>query len=280
MPSTPRPSFCIVTTCNARLAFLKQTLPLMLGTGFPVTVVDFDCPDGTRQFLAANFPAVRVAAVDSQTLFNPAMARNIGARNSTGDMILFLDCDVMLSERFAEFLSETKFSDEEFFTCGLATHDLTGLCLVARRRFERIGGYDEAFSGWGYEDVDLYRRLEARDLRQRPFPQGLVTALPHSDAMRLEFMGKGNKWAGQRLNSIYSDIKLDIEGAMRRSLELAERQQLRKIVVDALGRATAAGQPTSLSVSLETFRVRATPDVAQDAAYSLARTLNYTIALG
>lgn len=107
-------------TCEGRLAFLRQTLPLMLRTRLPMTVVDFDCPDGTRGFLAANYPAVRVAAVDGQP--------------------------------------------------------------------------DKAITGWGYEDVDLYRRLQARDLRQRPFPQGLMTALPHSDAMRLEFLGKSNKW--------------------------------------------------------------------------------------
>jgi hypothetical protein len=35
-------SVAIITTCKGRLAFLKQTLPLMVATGFPVTVVDYD----------------------------------------------------------------------------------------------------------------------------------------------------------------------------------------------------------------------------------------------
>ncbi|MGH7125160.1 MAG: glycosyltransferase family 2 protein [Stellaceae bacterium] len=253
----------------------------MLNTGLPVTVVDFDCPNGTRGYLAANFPSVRVAAVDGQPIFNPALARNIGARNSTGDTILFLDCDVMLTERFANFINESEFSDDEFFTCGLSIQDLTGLCLVERRRFDRIGGYDEVFAGWGYEDVDLYRRLEARGMQQRHFPPGLMTAIPHSDAVRLEFRGNGhNKWAGQRLNAIYSDVKLDIEGAVRRSLNPAERQEVRNIVAAALERAAATNQPAPFAVSLKTLQVRATPDVAHDAAYSLGRVFHYTVALG
>ncbi len=252
----------------------------MLDAGLPVTVVDFDCPEGTRTFLATHYPAVRVAAVDHQPEFNAAMAHNIGARNSTGDMILFLDCDVVLNAAFAKFLDETEFSDDEFFTCGLSVQDLTGACLVARRRFERIGGYDEVITGWGYEDVDLYRRLEARGLQQRAFPPDLMTAIPHSDAMRLEFTGKGNKWAGQRLNCIYSDVKLDIEGALRRPLGSAERHELRKIVSEALARARTTGQPAPFSVALNTIRVDATPDVAADAAYSLARVLSYTASLG
>ena len=280
MPGARRISVSIVTTCKGRLAFLQRTLPSMLGTGLPVTAVDFDCPEGTRDFLAANYPTVRIAAVDAQPDFNPAMARNIGARNSTGDMILFLDCDVVLSKGFVEFLDETELSDDAFFTCGLSVQDLTGACLVSRRRFERIGGYDETFTGWGYEDVDLYRRLEARDLQQLNFPTGLMTALPHSDAMRLEFMGKGNKWAGQRLNCIYSDVKLDIEGAMRRPRNPAERQEVRKIVSGALARAKATGQAAPFSVELKTIPVDATPDVARDAAYSLARVFTYTATLG
>jgi len=280
MPEPQRPSVSIVTTCKGRLAFLKRTLAAMLDTGLPVTVVDFDCPEGTRGFLTAHHPEVRVAAVDGQPDFNPAMARNIGALNCTGDMILFLDCDTVLSEGFIKFLDETELSDDAFFTCGLSVQDLTGACLVPRRRFERIVGYDETFTGWGYEDVDLYRRLEARDLQQRIFPPGLMTAIPHSDAMRLEFMGKGNKWAGQRLNCIYSDVKLDIEGAVRRPLRPAERREVRSIVAEALTRARATGQSAPFSVALTTIRVGATPDVAGDAAYSLARVFKYTASLG
>lgn len=280
MAGGPRPVISIVTTCKGRLAFLKRALPQMLATGLPTIVVDFDCPQGTRGFLAENHPAVRVAAVDDKPGFNAAMARNVGAQSSTSDMILFLDCDVVLSDAFAGFLDETEFSDHAFFTCDLSVQDLTGSCLVSRSWFDRIGGYDEMFTGWGYEDVDLYRRLEARGLQHRFFPPRLMAAIPHSDAIRLEFRGIGNKWAGQRLNSIYSDVKLDIEGAVRRPLSPAERQEVRKTVSEALHRARMTGKAADFSVRLKAIRVDATPDLAADIAYSLARVFHYTASFG
>jgi hypothetical protein len=62
-------SVAIITTCKGRLAFLKQTLPLMVATGFPVTVVDYDCPEGTGDWVAANFPDVNLVRVKDRSFF-------------------------------------------------------------------------------------------------------------------------------------------------------------------------------------------------------------------
>src|SRR5260370_36666861 len=97
-----------------------------------------------------------------------------------------------------------------------------------------------------------------------------MSALPHSDAIRLEFRGtRGSKWASQRLNSIYSDVKFDTEGALGRPLTSTERQLIRTNVAKALASAQATGQAARFSVSLQTRQGKATPDVAKDAAYSL-----------
>jgi N-terminal domain of galactosyltransferase len=37
-----------------------------------------------------------------------------------------------------------------------------GPIAFTRRAWEAVGGYDEAYEGWAYEDVDFWRRLTAR----------------------------------------------------------------------------------------------------------------------
>jgi len=39
--------------------------------------------------------------------------------------------------------------------------DRGGLLVVSRAAWDRVGGYDERFIGWGHEDSDLHTRLLA-----------------------------------------------------------------------------------------------------------------------
>lgn len=38
----------------------------------------------------------------------------------------------------------------------------SGAVAISRQCFEEVGGYDERFTGWGYEDLDFARRCAAR----------------------------------------------------------------------------------------------------------------------
>jgi len=76
------------------------------------------------------------------------------------------------------------------------------------------------------------------------------------------------------------DSRLPIVGAVQRPLSAAERQEIRKIVSEVLGRAKESLQAARFSITLQTIRVDATPDVASDAAYSLAREFHYAASLG
>ena len=56
------PRLSIVTCCKGRLEFLKRALPTFVAqSDSEVIVVDYDCPDGTKDWVAAHFPDVRVA---------------------------------------------------------------------------------------------------------------------------------------------------------------------------------------------------------------------------
>jgi|SRR5579883_844521 glycosyltransferase involved in cell wall biosynthesis len=286
MPTDSQLDGCIVTTCKGRLEFLRQTLPLMIATGLPVTVVDFDCPDGTADYVGQNHPAVNVVHLKNQPIFSLSIARNEGARHSKGALIAFIDSDVMLTEGFGAFVRARERSEDEFFTGDLG-NSLAGQCLVPRGRFDEIGGYDEAIVGWGFEDYDLYSRLTAKGARQELFPSGLMSSIPHAESLRLRFTGENkNRWVSHRINSVYSHIKRDIEGASR-PLTLKERRDLRQMVERVIGRLRASGSGAlAFSLPLKELSLAVTPDVlasdtkAKEGAYHLDCSLTYTLSLG
>ena len=270
-------SVAIITTCKGRLGFLRQTLPAMVATGFPVTVVDYDCPEGTGDFVAANFPGVNLVRVKDRPLFNHSEARNIGAANSSSKLLAFIDADVLLKSTFSKFVETIDFAGGQFFIGDGAFDDtVVGACIVQRRHFERINGYDEVIVGWGYEDIDLYVRLRVGGLERRFFPHDALTPIKHGDDLRVVFTTQKDPGESYRLNHIYSRIKIDLEGLTRRQLSVAERQQIRALAKEAIEflikRPTGAVVPLSIPISEETVSGGNTP-------VHFARALTYNLRL-
>ena len=139
------PTFSIVTSCKGRLEFLKRSLPTFVQQAeTEVVVVDYDCPDGTKGWVAAHFPDVRVAVVTHAPLFNVSRARNIGA--------------------------------------GVARAPWLLLCEASAYR--DINGHDDAFRGWGAEDWEFISRLDRHGLREVLYPVALVEIMKHSNKAR------------------------------------------------------------------------------------------------
>lgn len=264
----------IVTTCKGRLAHLRQTLPRMIATGFPVTVVDYDCPKSTAQFVTENFPAASVLRVDHRPIFNLAEARNLGARASRALHILFLDSDTILSVGFAEQLRNVLIDDDCFYVGG--EHDLHGVCLVPRRAFEVVGGYDEVIEGWGYEDEDFYQRLLFNGFVRNALNASLLAAIRHPDALRGISPGQ-DRWALQRINAVYSRAKNELEALARRQLTVDERKFVRDTAKMAIEQSLATGSPQSFVFDLGSINAVATAKDAKNGTYSLDRQIVFTV---
>jgi GT2 family glycosyltransferase len=86
----------VILTCN-RPAELRRTLLHMLGLGRPppVVVVDNGADEGTRAMLAADFPAVRLIAMERNL---GAAARNAGVLGATTPYVAFCDDDTWWDE--------------------------------------------------------------------------------------------------------------------------------------------------------------------------------------
>jgi len=179
----------IIIPCKNRLNHLSSTYTLTrkLGGEFEVIIVDYNCPMGTAQHFKNTFPNDKLKTVIAEVgkeEWNLSHARNIGYKNSVGDALLFIDADTIVKPNF---LTSHTMNEGAFFT-GTWLHS-SGCCMVWRKDFEKVKGYNECVGGWGSEDYDLYRRLTESGLRQTHFIEKLYKNMPHHDKIRNEYHG-------------------------------------------------------------------------------------------
>jgi len=261
-----RPTITFVTVCKARLAHLKQSLPAAVAQA-PCVVVDYACPEGTGDWVNSNHPEAMVVRVDPSARFSVAAGRNAGAAEAEGDWLCFLDADVVPAAHFVEAIAPL-LQPGLFYRPWPVTEDTWGTVICARNDFERIGGYDVVFDGWGGEDDDLYHRLQLGGVRPAYFPGHLLSAIAHDDATRMRFHAVKDREIGRRLNFAYIQLKNDLRTMLGAEPAFALRSavfaEVRRVLSDSL----RAGGQAQISVNL--------PDSALLPGWQASRTLVYT----
>jgi glycosyltransferase involved in cell wall biosynthesis len=204
------PTLSIVTCCKGRLEHLKRALPTFVAQEeSEVIVVDYDCPDRAKDWVAAHFPSVRVASVTEAPIFNLSDARNVGARLARGPWLVFCDADHLLppsfaSEVLAQIVPGTYLRTHVNTPLGPKKRWMPFACEAAA--FWAVGGYDDAFRGWGTEDQDLAERLDQSGAKDAGGAPVLVEALPHSDAARSAHYEREIDISGA-INHWYAEVK-------------------------------------------------------------------------
>lgn len=240
--------FSIITTCKSRLVHLRETLPsFMAQADAEVIVVDYDCPENTKDYVQANFPAVKVVAVQNQPRFQATRARNLGAAVATGEYLAFVDADIMLAPDFTAraLLEPTNYGMFDF------ANDAKGTCVIPRHMFDECEGYDEVIFGYSQEDLELYLRLELAGYRAKILSKELIRkVLVHSNEMRTTYFDMGRKLAYAR-GKIYRDAKTYLLLISRRKeLSREVRQAVWDKINQMLATETLFDGPHSLDIPL------------------------------
>ncbi|MCU0535149.1 MAG: glycosyltransferase [Hydrococcus sp. Prado102] len=161
-------------------------------TNYEIVLIDDGSTDGTLEWLAERaeeFPHVRCFAQSHQ---GPAAARNLGVKQAKGDTIVFIDSDLVVTEKFlqahAEALEQAQknLGDDRIFTYGWvintcnfddptaepykltdfsAAYFATGNVAIARKWLEEAGLFDTRFQLYGWEDLELGIRLKKLGLK-------------------------------------------------------------------------------------------------------------------
>ncbi|MDD2662760.1 MAG: galactosyltransferase-related protein [Dechloromonas sp.] len=220
-----------VTACKGRLHHLRVTLPLMVGAGIEeIVVVDYACPDGTGDWVIQNYPSVKLIRVDDDPGFCLSRARNIGAKAVEANWICFIDADIRINPDWRDWLVEN-LSPGYFYRAakisGFRDVETWGTFLCQKSAFDLVGGYDEAFRGWGGEDDDLYSRLLViAQQAESAYPSCFVSPISHDNIERTKFHKIKSKELQLEVNRHYQRAKGFFFNLLGVQLPLAIRQSL------------------------------------------------------
>lgn len=183
----------IIIPCKNRLDHLQQTLPLVLSQEYPdfeVVVVDYNCPQKTWQWVEGLVsPKVKCVVADvGPDEWSLSAARNFGYKHSTGDMLFFLDADAKLLEK--DFLTRhVEHCVDGSFICGWGCGTATGCMMLRRSAFELVRGYNEAIKSYGYEDIEIFNRLQQGLAQEKRNWISGIECIAHGDEWRNYYHG-------------------------------------------------------------------------------------------
>jgi hypothetical protein len=178
--------FSVFTGCMNRNENLVRALPSWLAHDEigEVVIVDWSSETEVADSIAdVRDERVKIVRVGGEAGWIYTLPFNLAAKRTSKQYLLRLDSDVMLKE---DFFRAHQFSYAEYMR-GDPKEDkgLTGMLYVHREHFVAVNGYNEFLRSYGWEDIDLFGRLEAeRGLRHNFFSPGTAYHIPHSDEER------------------------------------------------------------------------------------------------
>jgi glycosyltransferase involved in cell wall biosynthesis len=218
------PVYRDATRAIAAVAALR-TQQLPAGASLQIVVVDDGSDDGTADRIDNAF-GNSVDLVRLGINRGRSAARNAGASWALGEVLLFMDCDCTPQGdhfllRHVQSLSsaiastgpvfgqggnfwdsyQRRSSDrrERAFRRGETYAGSTQNMAVRRSSFHAVGGFDEAYSSYGFEDRDLLLRL-SREGSIVWTPSALVH---HLDALSLPEVCQKMRLAGNKNSSLF-----------------------------------------------------------------------------
>lgn len=209
----------IVTSCMNRNDILDITIESWLEFSLvsEIIIVDWSSNIPVYDTISRYYdnPKLKVLRIEDQQEFNLSKSLNVGFdfTNKNNKLLCKIDVDYLLVNNniFYDLLNANTWNGscltKNIFFTGHWMFDisLSGFLLMNKDQFLY---YNENMSGWGYEDSDLYMRLQNRGLDRIVIPglKKYVAHLPHNDKLRTENYSIKDKTISAEQNRSKQDI--------------------------------------------------------------------------
>lgn len=172
----PRPAISAVIPSRDGADLLRRMLPPLLAelsqAGDEIIVVDDASQDDTVAMLRREFPAIRVLALETNVGFGAAC--NLGVREASNELVLLINSDMLVTPGAVSELA-AHFEAPDVFAAGPAYWSAApdapappgvgrvfnqlgapaGGGIFRREMFLSLGGFDELYYPFYWEDLDL-----------------------------------------------------------------------------------------------------------------------------
>lgn len=244
------PTITFVITCKGRLDDLKQTLPITRSQpGAKVIVVDYSCPQHSGDWVRQTFPSVRVVEVRGKSTFDRSDAKNAGGFAVRTNWMCLLDADIVLSPDFVTKVMPLLRS-KAIVRSDQVLEGTGGTFLCEKEAFDRVGGHDPVFHGWGEQDEDLVDALRFDGGSLVHYPANLITHLHHDDTKRTQFHDQKDRKVSHTVNRIYRSMKWDWSKVAGLVPPIEQRQLLHRQIADQVSRVAVHAEDGTIEVDL------------------------------
>jgi len=191
-----RRSVSLIAACRDRTSFLLKALPSWrkaLSLMDEIIVVDWSTSSDMLQVseldVVGKDDRITVIKVVGQDDWVLSRAYNLASKFAGNQLLLKVDCDTMLEQGFlaAHPLNESSVYYRTFWRLARDENErhLNGVFYMPRSLFEDVQGYDERLVTYGWDDTDLFSRLE-REARaiSRTFQYDRLHHIRHDDETR------------------------------------------------------------------------------------------------
>lgn len=206
----------LAAVCMGRHETVKKTVPawLKVKNVNEIILVDWSS-DPPLEPIIRNIPGgerVKIIRVNGESDWVLSRAYNLAIKATSYSHVIRTDCDYHVREDFVAAhsklmdgsegspVSETSVNDGEgaadddkhYFAgnYNLARNEnevhLNGAVFIRRKDFLEIGGYDERIQTYGWDDEDLYSRLETAGLQKMNISYDHVSHVQHDNSGRAQ----------------------------------------------------------------------------------------------
>lgn len=183
--------YSIFSVCMNRNNHLDQSLPTWLSADpNEIVIVDWGSEPSIKPIIDKynSSGKIKLITVNNVKKWVLSKSYNLAAQFTKYTNILKVDCDSLVNENFFTYhnLEKTNifFAGDWKKARNENERHTNGIVYMKRSEFFKIGGYNEFIITYGYDDCDLYNRLEKNNKRML-INLDCVSHIPHNNDDRI-----------------------------------------------------------------------------------------------